>query len=386
VSTTDQVYDWLEVQGVEYADDKAAFDAELAARFGIEEGSFAAYELRTHALDLASGKRVTERVTIEDIPTVSRDEDTPPSLNVEWLQNALDETPPEPEWLWKGYIARGFTTLLVGLAKTGKTTLLCGLLQEFADGGFLLDREVAEGAGALILTEQNAMVFRSTIDNFGFGFDPERVAVAFLPKQHPSLGWDAKIDDAIETCLESKLDLLVVDTFARWASFERDNDSPEILRAMSAIDRAKSAGLAVLIVHHARKAGGEHTEDVSGPVSLAGGVDIVLSLRRAGEGRVLAADGRSMESPPRVTFGLTPFEGFAVVDAPLPSAFTDETILAVLADGPLTYVDIEERTALPHRTVERAISRLQLSGDVSEAEPSGRRKRFGIREQLEVAA
>jgi hypothetical protein len=309
-------------------------------------------------------------------------------LVVEWLQDALDEVPAVPEWLWTGYIARGFTTLLVGLAKTGKTTLMCGLLQAFAEGHALLGQDVAQHSGALLLTEQNAMVFRSTIDNFGFRFDPKSVAVAFLPKQPPSLEWDELIDNAIETCKEHKLDLLVVDTFARWAAFERDNDAPEILRAMRAIDRAKTAGLAVLIVHHSRKAGGEHTEEVSGPVALAGGVDIVLSLRRAGEARVLAADGRSMESPERITFSLAPHEGFTVVDADAGSNGSSSTadVLAALADGPLTYAEIEARTDLAHRTVQYAVGKLCQGGKVHEVASDGLRKRFAIQTQLGLAA
>lgn len=309
--------------------------------------------------------------------TDESDGDDEPALVVEWLQDALDEVPAEPEWLWRGYIARGFTTLLVGLAKTGKTTLLCGLLQEFAKGGALLGQPVEKGAGALILTEQNSMVFRSTVDNFGFEFDGKRVAVAFLPKQDPSRAWDEQIDAAVTTCLKENLDLLVVDTFARWVAFERDNDAPEILRAMSAIDRAKNAGLAVLIVHHSRKAGGQHTEDVSGPVALAGGVDIVLSLRRSGESRVLAADGRSMTSPPIVTFGLQPNEGFTVAERPdTPSLQT--LVVNALADGPLTYAQIAATIERSERGVRSAIYELQRDGKVVEAPKVGRAKRYAL--------
>ena len=43
----------------------------------------------------------------------------------------LHEQPPSPSplsWLWRGYLAHGFLTLLTSQWKTGKTTLLAVLL------------------------------------------------------------------------------------------------------------------------------------------------------------------------------------------------------------------------------------------------------------------
>jgi biotin operon repressor len=54
------VYRWLEVLGVEYAEDRVAFMAELAERFGIGAGSELAEQLHTEALTKAERKAGTE--------------------------------------------------------------------------------------------------------------------------------------------------------------------------------------------------------------------------------------------------------------------------------------------------------------------------------------
>jgi RecA-family ATPase len=53
------------------------------------------------------------------------------------------EATPDADWLWHGYIARGNVTLFTSQWKTGKTTLLTGLLQRMAGGGKFLERSVA---------------------------------------------------------------------------------------------------------------------------------------------------------------------------------------------------------------------------------------------------
>src|SRR5437868_5653238 len=58
------------------------------------------------------------------------------------------------DWLWHGYLARGNLTLLTSQWKAGKTTLLTGLLQQFATGGSFLGRAVVP-ARALVLSEES---------------------------------------------------------------------------------------------------------------------------------------------------------------------------------------------------------------------------------------
>ena len=72
------------------------------------------------------------------------------------LMDRLD-TPAAPitvDWLWHGLIARRNVTLFTSQWKAGKTTLITGLLQQFAAGGTFLERAVAP-AKVLVVSEES---------------------------------------------------------------------------------------------------------------------------------------------------------------------------------------------------------------------------------------
>src|SRR5438105_2882616 len=58
------------------------------------------------------------------------------------------------DWLWHGYIARRNITLFTSQWKAGKTTLITGLLQQFANGGKFLDQPVVP-AKPLVVSEES---------------------------------------------------------------------------------------------------------------------------------------------------------------------------------------------------------------------------------------
>jgi len=306
----------------------------------------------------------------------------------ESLADALERESPEPDWIWRGYVAPAWITLLAGGPKTGKTTLLFALLDALAKGSPLFGLETRR-TGALILTEQNPSVLKSTVDNFGFSFDREHVRVMFRRRQPPELSWHELVEQAVILCHEESLGLLVIDTFQRWAGMEKDNDAPETLAAVTALERAAETGLAVLINHHHRKAGGTHGEEVSGPTALAAGVDVIVSLRRcpsAGENaRKITADGRSMVTPAALTVRLEDGRYEIVEDAPAGQGSADE-VLTALVGGPLTYDEITAATGLARRTVQYAVAGLCESGRAVEVAADGRRKRFAVNAQLGLAA
>jgi hypothetical protein len=232
------------------------------------------------------------------------------AIVVRSLAEALREVPDEPDWLLSGYLARGWITLLAGAPKGGKTTMLCGILDAFERGKPFLGF-ATRPTGVLVLTEQSPSVFKETVRNFALRIGPN-VEAMFHREQPLTLGWAERAGEAIDLCLENRHGLLVVDTYSRWAQLQQDHNAAEILDSMMPLLRAAQEGLAVLIVHHTRKAGGTHRAEVSGRVEIPASVDIILSLSRVGDARKLAADGRSMRTPAEVTFRAGP-DGFARV-------------------------------------------------------------------------
>ena len=76
--------------------------------------------------------------------------------------------------------------------------------------------------------------------------------------------------------------LLVVDTLPQFARLDGDaeNNSGDALAAMAPLQRAAAEGLAVVVVRHERKSGGQVGDSGRGSSAFAGAVDTVLSLRR----------------------------------------------------------------------------------------------------------
>ena len=76
-----------------------------------------------------------------------------PIINLEPI--VLDKIPYEMTgtnhpWLWNGYLMPGDVTLLTSLWKTGKTTLLTGLLQHLENGTPFLGRTVQQGRALIV--------------------------------------------------------------------------------------------------------------------------------------------------------------------------------------------------------------------------------------------
>jgi hypothetical protein len=364
--------------------------AELRGPVDLDDSRDDGFDL-ADAIDIWHGLDVDAQQTIDKLVAnadVIVDAPLEPALAivVESLAESLENEPPEPDWIWRGFLAPTWITLLVGGPKAGKTTLLFALLDALAKGEPLFGLET-RSTGALILTEQNPSVLKSTVDNFHFAFDRERVRVMYRRRQPAELDWHHLIDEAVTLCQRESIGLLVIDTFQRWAGMERDNDAPETLAAITALERAAESGLAVLVNHHHRKAGGTHGEEVSGPQALAAGVDVIMSLRRhprAGENaRKITADGRSMVTPPELTARLENGSYVLIEDDAAPST---TSVLDALREGPAGYDELQERTDLPRRTIERAIAALRESGDVTETRDEGNRKRFESRTQLRLAS
>src|SRR5207302_5356744 len=97
------------------------------------------------------------------------------------------------------------------------------------------------------------------------------------------LAWPKVAAAAIEECQRRGARALVVDTLGQWAGIrgEGENSAGDALEAVRPLQEAASLhGIAVLIIRHARKGGGEVGDDGRGSSAFAGAVDIVVSLRR----------------------------------------------------------------------------------------------------------
>ena len=251
------------------------------------------------------------------------------------LAPLLENVPPEPPWIVRGYLSPGSIVLLAGRPKVGKSTLGFALLAAVARGGVFVGRETA-CAGVLLLTEERHDTVAEKARALGLigfrhsgtspiGAGNELGAVhALLRHDAGATPWPEVVRQAMAYCVQQKLSVLVVDTFDRWAGLRGDSENAagSVNEALEPLQYAAAAGLAVLLISHQRKSSGEFGEAVRGSNALTGGVDVVVELERpakvlqlSGHARVLRAVSRFSSTPEELYVELGE-HGFSPIESP----------------------------------------------------------------------
>ena len=220
--------------------------------------------------------------------------------------------PPEPNWLWEGYLARGALTLLAGRPKVGKTTLLFPLIAALERGRPLLDRPTF-ATRVLMLSEEREQTLAEKRQLYLDGADP----LLLMRHEQGQRTWPELIEQARKYCAEHDIGVLVIDTWDKWTGLRGDDESKAgaVIEALEPLMLAAGDGLAVLIVAHQRKAAGKHGEAVRGSNAITGGVDVIIELERAPEERgrrmrVLRAESRFTATPEELVGELTEDGGY----------------------------------------------------------------------------
>ena len=216
-------------------------------------------------------------------------------------------------WIWDGYLARGNLTLLTSLWKTGKTTLLAGLLQRLATPGEFLGRRCTP-ARVVVVSEEAREHWSDRVTVMPIGPHAQLLARPFLTRPTPE-AWRQLIDRAIELREASELDLFVVDPLAAFLPGHSECDAGTLLEMLQPLQRLAHAGAAVLILHHPRKERSEEGSTARGSGALLGFVDIILELHRVGplqsdeRRRRLIGLSRHKRTPPRLIYEWNPETG-----------------------------------------------------------------------------
>ena len=207
--------------------------------------------------------------------------------------------PPEPPWVLEGYIAQRALTVLAGKPKVaGKSTLACAIAEAVdANAATFLGRDVA-GGPVVYLSEEGPASLAPKLSESG------KSTALTREDAWPKPSWSQLIEAAVTEAQRIGAVLLIIDALAFWAAFAEgeEKDAGAAQAAMDALGAATAAGLAVLLVHHQRKAGGEDGDAVRGSGAIFGAVDILVELERLGEDspaghRRLVAIGRWPTTP-----------------------------------------------------------------------------------------
>ncbi len=270
---------------------------------------------------------------------------------------------------------------LVGRAKAaGKTTFEMFMIRAILDGRPFLGRPTAAGP-VVFLTEQAGPSLRAGLARADLAERDDLVILRWADAQGAT--WREIVDSAIATCERIGSRVLFVDTLPQFARIRGDaeNDAGAALAAIEPLQTAAAGGLAVFVVRHERKGGGDVGDSARGSSAFTGAVDVVLRLGRPDNPprptiRNLSTLSRFDDTPPELVIELTD-EGYVSLGDQADVAFAEAraAILDVVPDAPaggLTEAEIIERAGGRKSTVGSALRALLDAGELTR-DGAGRR-------------
>ena len=120
--------------------------------------------------------------------------------------------------------------------------------------------------------------------------------------------WVEFIDEITKLCIKENIEMVVIDTLSTFWPIDNENDSAQVLKALVPMYSFTENNLAVLLVHHFRKGGGDQAQASRGSGALPGFVDNIIEFTRSENGyfnhRKLKTYGRFDSVVPEVMISL----------------------------------------------------------------------------------
>jgi 5S rRNA maturation endonuclease (ribonuclease M5) len=154
------------------------------------------------------------------------------------MSEKLAGVPPEPNWLWDGYLTPGALTLLAGRPKVGKTTLLFPLIAALEQGRPFLDRPTM-AARVLMLSEEREQTLAEKRQLYLDGADP----LLLMRHEQGGRSWPELVEQARSYCAQNDIGVLVVDTWDKWTGLRGDDGGDRGARAAHARRRRRARGV-----------------------------------------------------------------------------------------------------------------------------------------------
>ncbi len=326
-------------------------------------------EERGRYATLAAMQRRWRREHSSERPTASERNNPLPFLSAREL---AAQTPPDVPWVVRHYLARGALTELDGRAKrAGKTTLLGHLFKAILHRLPFLG-QTTERVPIVMLTEMADTPLRQLLERTGLTEEDDLRILRWTDAR--LVRWPDVVADSIEECTQYGAGLFVVDTLPQWAGIRGDaeNDAGAALAAIEPLQAAAAGGLAVALVRHERKGGGDVGESGRGSTAFTGAVDIVVRLAQPLNPvretiRQLSILSRFDGAPNDLMIELTE-DGYEVLgeEAAVVFASARNDLADILPDHPasMTMAEILTRIEAGRSTIDAALRALVAAGQV----------------------
>jgi hypothetical protein len=191
------------------------------------------------------------------------------------------EPPSLPFLAQKGYIIEGWSHVIAGYPRCGKTELLVRLCREWLDAG----------KSVVYFSEESKKVWEHRLARLGG--DWSRISVVFA--------LSAALDRLFTRAFGGEENVVVIDTMRNLLQLVDETDNSRIAAVLNPwVAGARLHNKTLIMAHHMRKGGGDHGEGIAGGHALMGVFDIALTLRkedRAPTRRLVTAYARLLQPP-----------------------------------------------------------------------------------------
>jgi hypothetical protein len=292
---------------------------------------------------------------------------------------ALAERSQEHRWLVTGLWSEQAVGIVGGEPKCCKSFLALDLAVAVASGAPCLRRFPVPRAGRVLLyaAEDALHIVRRRLDGIavaaGVALADLDIQVITVPVLRLDLAGDRR--DLADTVARLQPRLLVLDPFVRLHRID-ENASGEVAPLLAYLrELQRRHGVAVTVVHHARKGGGavRAGQALRGSSEFHAWGDSNLYLRREDEELTLTVEHRAASSLRPMTIELAQRAdalALEVVDRqelpPVPQVSLDERIIAALAatDRALPFAELREHCRIRTATLRERIGALSASGRI----------------------
>lgn len=280
---------------------------------------------------------------------------------------------PPVRFVVPGYIPQG-VSLLVGKPKSGKSWLVLDASWAVATGGSALDEQNCDAGDVLYAAlEDNPRRLKSRLDQQR----PNEAWPHRLTFLHSMRSLDGGGIDDLKLWLSSvpRPKLIVIDVLnkVRPSQGRNENSYAYDYRSIAPLKAlADEYGIAIVLVHHARKLEAEDDFDtVSGTLGLTGAVDTILLLKKTTNGVRLKARGRDLEEfDVALDFDADTCRWRVIgsaEDAQRSSARW--AILAAMSHTPMSPIQITAACGQSHDSVRYLLGQMVKSGEIQKVGP-----------------
>jgi hypothetical protein len=276
-------------------------------------------------------------------------------------------------WLVEHLWGSGAVGVIGGVPKSGKSWLALELAVAVASGRPCLGHFAVPAAGPVLLyaAEDTPLQVRQRIEQLclarGARFDTLELELIVEPTLRIDRPHD--IDRLRSTLARQHYRLLILDPYVRLQSAD-ENNATEVAAILATLrELSRTFALALLLVHHARKAPGDAGQALRGSSDFHAWGDSNLYLRRRGQELLLTVEHRAAAAPPPLALVLAhdPLRLEIIrhthCTAPANSSL-ELRLLAALAAGPAHLEQLREAVAARKQSVSRALQALEVTGHV----------------------